>query len=259
MEYKVVKVERKEGGIAVITFNRPDKFNAASIPLFNDLCAAVEELDADQEIGCIILTGQTITHPRKGTPFACFSAGADITEFGNLGKPEVGYEWIKTCFKPFKAIEMSETPIIAAVNGVAFGFGFEIAGTCDMIFAAKSARFALREITHGAIPAWVVSRGLEKINKQVVAYLALSARELNAEEARRFGIAVDVFEDDMLLPECEKLAREIAQRSYMTRTYIKRILNRNAMYDYEATQRIMPAIYATDYHLESSARFQTRK
>ena len=76
MEYQVIKVEKKEGGYAIITFNRPDKFNAANGQIFSELAAAVRELDADKEMGCVILTGQTFTHPKKGTPFPVFSAGA---------------------------------------------------------------------------------------------------------------------------------------------------------------------------------------
>jgi enoyl-CoA hydratase/carnithine racemase len=259
VNYEVFKVEKKEGGIAIMTFNRPEKFNAASIQLFEELESLVQELDGDKEIGCIILTGQTITHPKKGTPFPVFSAGADITEFENLGTPEVGYDFIKICFRPFKAIELCETPIIAAVNGVAFGFGFEIAGACDMAFAARDARFALKEIIHGAIPAWTITRGLEKYDKNLVAYLCLSARELSAEEASRFGVVIDVFESDELLPRCEEIARDIAQHGFLTKTYIKKILNQNTIPDFETAERYMPAIYATEWHLGASKRFEDRK
>ena len=255
MAYEVFKVERKEGGIAVITFNRPDKFNAANRQIFSELAAAVRELDADPEVGCMILTGQTFTHPKKGTPFPVFSAGADVEQFASVGQTEAGFDFIKVCFEPFKAIEMSETPIIAAVNGAAFGFGFEISGCCDMTFAAKSAKFALKEINHGALPAWAVTRGLEKLGKQVVAYLCMSAVELDPEEAKRLGIVLDVFEDDDLLPKCEELARRIAANSYMAKTFIKSTLNRNAISDYQAAERMMPTIFATDVMQGAFSRF----
>ena len=124
MAYEVLKVEKKEGGVAVITFDRPDKFNAANTQIFGDLAAAVRELDADPETGCMVLTGQTFTHPKKGTPFPVFSAGADVEQFAHVGKPEAGFEFVKACFVPFKEIEFSKTPVIAAVNGAAFGFGY---------------------------------------------------------------------------------------------------------------------------------------
>lgn len=255
MDYQVLKVEKKEGGYAVIYFDRPEKFNAANAQLFGDLARAVRDLDKDPEVGCMILSGQTFTHPKKGTPFPVFSAGADVEQFAELGKTEAGFDFIKICFEPFKAIEMSETPVIAAVNGAAFGFGFEISGCCDMVFAAKSARFALKEINHGALPAWCVTRGLEKLGKNVVAYLCLSAKEVEPEEAKRLGIVLDVYEDDELLPKCEELAANIAKNSYMAKTFIKTILNRNAVADYQEAERFMPAIFATEFMQGAFARF----
>ena len=255
MAYQVIKVEKKEGNIAVITFNRPEKYNAANAQIFRELEAAVREMDADPEVGCMILTGQTFIHPKKGTPYPVFSAGADVEQFASVGKTEAGFEFVKLCFQPFKAIELSETPIIAAVNGSAFGFGFEISGACDMTFAAKSARFALKEINHGALPAWAVTRGLEKLGKQVVAYLTMSAVELSSEEAKRLGIVLDVFEDDELLPKCEELARRIAANSYMARTFIKGELNRNAIGHYQEAERMMPAIFATEFMQGAFSRF----
>ncbi len=254
MDYTVFKVER-EGKVGVITFDRPDKFNAANAQVFAELSAAVRELDADKEIGCIILTGQTFTHPKKGTPFPVFSAGADVEQFATVGQTESGFDFIKVCFEPFKAIEYSETPIIAAVNGAAFGFGFEISGTCDLIFCSKSAKFALKEINHGALPAWCVTRGLEQLGKQVVAYLCLTAKEVEPEEAKRLGIVLDVFEDDELMPKCMEIAERIAANSYMAKTFIKTILNRKAMQDYQDAERLMPTIFATEFMQGAFSRF----
>jgi enoyl-CoA hydratase len=244
VNYATVKVEKKEG-YAIITINRPEKFNAANAQLFSDLADSVRELDADKEVGCIILTGQTFTHPKKGTPFHVFSAGADVEQFAGIGQVEDGFDFIKVCFEPFKAIELSETPVIAAVNGVAFGFGFEISGCCDMVFASRNAVFALKEINHGALPAWCVTRGLEKFGKNVVAYLCMSASELSAEEARNLGIVIDVYENDELLPKCEELAKRIASKSAISKAFIKTILNRKATEDYQDAERFMPAIFAS--------------
>jgi len=254
MEYKVFKVEKKEN-YGIITFDRPDKFNAANAQIFSELSTAVREMDEDKEIGCIILTGQTFTHPKKGTPFPVFSAGADVEQFAHIGQTEAGFDFIKVCFEPFKAIELAETPVIAAVNGTAFGFGFEISGCCDMVFCSKSARFALKETNHGALPAWCVTRGLEKYGKNTVAYLCLSAKELSPEEAKDLGVVIDVFEDDELMPKCEELARRIAAKSYMAKTFIKTTLNRKAMEDYQDAERFMPAIFATQFMQGAFSRF----
>ena len=106
MSFETLLVEKKEN-YAIVTFNRPTKFNAANAQLFADLTAAVNELDADKEVGCIILTGQTFTHPKKGTPYHVFSAGADVEQFSRIGEVESGYECIKVCFETFKSIENS--------------------------------------------------------------------------------------------------------------------------------------------------------
>ena len=254
MEYTVFKVEKKEN-YAIITFNRPDKFNAANAQIFTELAAAVKEMDADKDVGCIILTGQTFIHPKKKTPFPVFSAGADVEQFAHVSEVEAGFEFIKLCFEPFKAIELAETPVIAAVNGAAFGFGFEISGCCDMVFASKSASFALKETNHGALPAWCVTRGLEKYGKNVVAYLCLSAKEIDPEEAKRLGVVVDVFEDDELMPKCEDLAKRIAGKSYIAKTFIKTTLNRKAVEQYQDAERFMPTVFATKFMQGAFSRF----
>ncbi len=253
-KYTVLKIEKKEN-YAIVRLHRPTKFNAANEEVFNQLAEAVQELDADPNVGCIILTGQTFIHPKKGTPIAVFSAGADVQQFATLPTAEKSYDFIKLCFKPFKAIEESETPVIAAVNGLAFGFGFEIAGCCDMSFAGKSAKFALKEINHGAVAAWIVTRGHEKFPKSTIAYLTMSARELEPEEAKRLGVVIDVYEDDELLPKCEELAARIAERSFLVKTYIKRILNSKAIEGYQQAERFMPSIYATEHMQKSYERF----
>ena len=98
MEYTVFKVEKKEN-YAIITFNRPDKFNAANAAIFTELAAAVKEMDADPDVGCMILTGQTFIHPKKGTPFPVFSAGADVEQFASVGEVEARFRVHQTLFR----------------------------------------------------------------------------------------------------------------------------------------------------------------
>ena len=128
-----------------------------------------------------------------------------------------------------------------------------------MTFCSKSAKFALKEINHGAVPAWTVTRGLEKLSKQVVAYLCMSAKEVAPEEAKRLGIGIDVFEDDELLPKCEEVAKMIAGNSYMAKTFIKTTINRKAMEEYQEAERFMPSIFATKFMQGAFARFLGKK
>ncbi len=252
--YETVLVEKKESH-AVIILNRPDKFNAANAQLFRDLRDAINELDADQEVGCIVLTGQEFIHPKRGTPVHMFSAGADVAQFDTLSKTEVGYDFIKLCFEPFKAIELAETPVIAAVNGSAFGFGFEIQGCCDFSFASTNAKFALKELNHGALAAWAASRGVEKFSNSLIAYLTMTTFELDPQEAKRLGIVMDVFEPEELLPKVEEIAARVGKNSYITKAYIKRALNRNAVAHYQEAERYMPSIFASEFMQGAFARF----
>jgi enoyl-CoA hydratase/carnithine racemase len=93
----------------------------------------------------------------------------------------------------------------------------------------------------------------------VVAYLAMSAVEVDPEEAKRLGIVVDVFEDDELLPKCEEIAKRIAANSYMAKTFIKTTLNRKAMEEYQEAERFMPSIFATQFMQGAFARFLKKK
>ena len=252
--YETVLVEKKENH-TVITMNRPDKLNAANDRLFLDIRDAVNELDADKDVGCMVLTGQEFTHPKKGTPIHIFSAGADVSQFAEIGKVEAGYDFIKLCFEPFKAIELAETPVIAAVNGSAFGFGFEIQGCCDFSFASTNAKFALKELNHGALAAWAASRGTDKFSDSLIAYLTMTTFELEPEEAKRLGIVMDVFEADELLPKVEEIAARVGKNSFITKAYIKRALNRNALAHYQEAERYMPSIFASEFMQGAFARF----
>ena len=111
----------------------------------------------------------------------------------------------------------------------------------------------------GASPA-----GLEKYGKNVAAYLCLSAKELSPEEAMRMGVVLDVFEDDELLPKCEELARRIAGKSYIAKTFIKTTLNRKACEDYQDAERFMADHFCHQSHersvcLISQGRYQKRE
>ena len=256
MAYKVFLVEKK-GNVGIVTFNRPDKLNAANPDIFDELAAIAHELDKDPEVGCIILTGQTF-ETKKG-PRAVFSAGADIEMFSKVGEVEHGSDFIKTCLNPFRALEEIETPVIAAVNGMAFGFGFEITMSCDICIAAKSAKFALKEINHGAIPAVTLTRGLEKFSKNQIAYLCLTAKELTADEALAIDACVEVVEDDQLMTRAMELAEIIAARSAVAKAYIKSTLNRKAAEEYGDAIRFMPVLFASQFMQGAFSRFLGKK
>lgn len=100
-----------------------------------------------------------------------------------------------------------------------------------------------------------MTRGSEKYGKNVVAYLCMSATELDPEEATRLGIVIDVFEHDELLPKCEEIAKRVAEKSNMAETFIKTVLNHKAYEDYQNAERFMPTIVATEFMQGAFARF----
>ena len=140
MEFETILLEKKDK-IATIWFNRPDKLNAASPTVFSDLDAAITEIEKDDNIRVAILTG-------KGD---AFSAGADVGKF-EFDKIINGIEFIENVARPFMHFEYLPKPVIAAVNGYAYGFGTGITLTCDVVIASEKARFSTREVNWARSP-----------------------------------------------------------------------------------------------------------
>ena len=140
MAYETIEVRSEAGKVGVITLNRPKQLNALSNQLMDELGAALKAFDADSSIGCIIVTGSE----------KAFAAGADIGAMSSYSFADVYKEDYIT--RNWETIRSVRKPVIAAVSGFALGGGCELAMMCDLIFAAKSARFGQPEITPDAMP-----------------------------------------------------------------------------------------------------------
>lgn len=190
-----------EDRVATLTLNRTDRGNALSTELMLQLISAVNECEADDGIGCIIITG-------KGK---FFSAGADISEmrektFLDMFKSDFFSGWDRFCD--------SRKPKIAAVNGLALGGGCELAMMCDLIFTSDIAQFGQPEIKLGVISGIGASQRLTQlVGKSVAMDLILTGRNITAEEALRIGLASRMFSNDELLEETMSVAKEIAEFS----------------------------------------------
>ncbi len=193
MSYQNIIVETK-GRVGIVRLNRPQQLNALNAALKAEVDQAVRALDADDNIGCIILTGSE----------KAFAAGADIKEMLDLTEPVENWEGIARARKP----------MIAAVAGVALGGGCEIAMQCDVIIAGDNARFGQPEIKIGVIPGFGGTQRLtHAIGKSKSMEMTLTGRMMDAQEAERSGLVARVVPVAQLMDEAMKMAELIASMS----------------------------------------------
>jgi enoyl-CoA hydratase len=198
-EYAHILVERGDG-IAVVRLNRPKVLNALSTPLMTELVEALEALDADDAVRCIVLTGNE----------RAFAAGADIAEMADVSAVEM---LKRNQFARWERIRKVRTPLIAAVNGYALGGGCELAMMCDMIVASESARFGQPEILIGIIPgAGGTQRLTRAVGKALAMEIVLTGRQITAHEAHAAGLVNRVVPNELCLESATKLAKEVAAR-----------------------------------------------
>ncbi|RJP60053.1 MAG: crotonase [Deltaproteobacteria bacterium] len=215
MEYKNIIVSKEEGGIAVITLNRPDALNALNAEVGKDLRKAAEILKEDEEVRVIIVTGQG----------RAFAAGADIKELKDANSCEAR-EWARALFDSFEALGRMPKPVIAAVNGIAFGGGCELALACDFIVASEKAKFGVPEIKIGVFPgAGGMYRLARAVGMRMAKEMVFVGDPIDAKTAQDIGLANRVFPADKFLDEVKSLARNIASKSGITLKLAKQALN----------------------------------
>jgi enoyl-CoA hydratase len=196
----LVLVER-EPPIAVVRLNRPEARNALSDALMDELVARLSELDADEQVRCIVLAGDE----------RAFAAGADIAELAAATAVEL-YQAPRVA--RWDAIRKLSTPLVAAVSGWCLGGGCELAMTCDLIVASDTARFGQPETGLGIIPgAGGTQRLARAVGKALAMDMVLTGRVLSAEEARSAGLVARVVAKEAWLDEARRVASEIAARA----------------------------------------------
>ena len=179
-------------GVAVVTLDAPDRRNALTLPMVDEIAAAVDAIEADPEVRAIVVTG---TAP-------AFCAGADLSHLGSSER-----EGLLRIYEGFLRIGRSPLPSIAAVNGAAVGAGMNLALVCDVIVAGESARFDTRFLQLGLHPGgghtWMLQR---RVGPQTAAAMVLFGRILDGPSAAGAGLAWDCVPDDELLPTCREMA-----------------------------------------------------
>jgi enoyl-CoA hydratase len=216
MELKTLLYE-KEQNVAWITLNRPDKLNAQSIGLVADLNTALEDARLDDETHVIVLTGNG----------RAFSAGADISEFPSSNMMDY-IKRNKAIYRPYEFIRDIPKPVIAMVNGIAYGGGCELAMCCDMIIASEEAKFGQPEISIGAIPGWGGTQMLPRlVGEKRAKELVFTGDFIPAEEAFRMGLVNKVVPADKLKDAVLEMIAKLKSKSPAMLAFAKMAVNRS--------------------------------
>ena len=221
------------GGVATLTFNRPQALNALSNELMTTLLHTLEALDGDDAVRCVVLTGG----PRV------FAAGADIKGMAEQTPTTMDQ---RRSFSVWDRIRQCRKPIIAAVSGYALGGGCELAMMCDMIVASETAQFGQPEINIGIIPG---AGGTQRLARAIGPYRAmemiLTGSRLSARDAYAAGLVNRVAPVEGFLEEAQRLAADIASRAPLAVRAAREALR----YGFESTIRDGLEIERRNFHM----------
>ncbi|RJP83622.1 MAG: enoyl-CoA hydratase/isomerase family protein [Desulfobacteraceae bacterium] len=216
MEYTNI-IFQVNNNIAVITFNRPKALNALNQALLLEVTTALDEIQKNQEIRVLILTG---------AGDKAFVAGADITELAKTLDSIQAKYFAEIGHRVMNRIQELPIPVIAAVNGFALGGGSEIALACDFIYASENAKFGLPEITLGLIPGFGGTQRLPRqIGKNMAKELIFTGKMINASTAYEIGMVNKVLPPETLMEEVMKTANTIASKGRVSLRAAKQAVN----------------------------------
>jgi enoyl-CoA hydratase len=215
MELKNLLVEKEEG-IAVVTINRPAALNALNRETVQEIYAVVEELDADTNTRVVIFTG---------AGDKSFVAGADIKDVKDLS-PVGGLDLVTGGHRALERMTRMTKPVIAAVNGYAFGGGCELALACDFIIASEKASFGVPEAKIGAFAGWGgVQRLARRVGTAWAIQMNMTGDPIDAQTALRINLANLVVPHDQLLAETKKISRRIMANAPVAIRLIKALVH----------------------------------
>jgi enoyl-CoA hydratase len=250
MTYEAILVETK-GRVGVVRLNRPQALNALNAKLMTELAAAIDALETDRQIGCIVITGSE----------KAFAAGADIKEMADKSFLDA---FMSDFAGDWHRVGRARKPTVAAVAGYALGGGCELAMLCDLIIAADTARFGQPEIKLGIIPGIGGTQRLTRaVGKAKAMDLILTGRMMDAAEAERSGLVARVVPAAALMDEAMKVADTIASMSLPSVMVAKEAVNRA----FETTlaegigfeKRVFHALFATRDQKEGMAAFVEKR
>jgi enoyl-CoA hydratase len=250
--YQNIEVRTEGGKVGIVTLNRPKALNALNGALMDELGQALKAFDADEAIGCMIITGSE----------KAFAAGADISAMAQLNFTDVYKEDFIT--RNWETIRSIRKPVIAAVSGFALGGGCELAMMCDFIIAAENAKFGQPEIKIGIIPGAGGTQRLPRaIGKAKAMDLVLTGRMMDAQEAERAGLVSRVVPLATMMDEALGAALMICGYGQLSVMAAKESVNRafesglsdGVMFE----RRIFHALFATADQKEGMDAFLNKR
>jgi len=245
----------RDGPVATITLNRPNVLNALNRTMLDELAAAFTELDGDDALRAVILTGAGAK---------AFAAGADIGELNALPNAHAGEAQARRGQALTRAIERVRIPVIAAVNGFALGGGCELAMACDVRVASENAKFGQPEVNLGILPGYGGTQRMTRlIGEGMAMYLCLTGEMIDAQEALRTGLVQKVVPLDGLLAEARRIAALIASKAPLAVAATKRAIVDGASLGLDDALALEPLLFGqavtTDDFAEGSRAFLDKR
>jgi methylglutaconyl-CoA hydratase len=224
MAYKTIQLA-VEGKVATLTLNRPEKRNAISFELIDDLLRALEEV-AESDAMILILTGAG----------KAFCSGMDLENLKTLigRSPEQNLQDSQTMVRLFRSLYEFPKPTIAAVNGAAIAGGTGLALLCDFTLATPDAKFGYTEVRIGFVPAIVSTFLLRQIGEKQARNLLLTGRIFGADEAARMGLITEIVPADQLITRAREMASLLLENSSASLLATKKLLNDHARAEIDA-------------------------
>ncbi|HEY6280960.1 MAG TPA: enoyl-CoA hydratase-related protein [Burkholderiales bacterium] len=209
----------RDGDIATVTLNNPDKLNALNQAMWRRLGKVMSELGAEESLRCIVL---------RGTGDKAFASGADISEFATVrASSSQANAYGEAIHVTMRAIADCRHPTLALIQGVCVGGGLEIASMCDLRICGASSRFGVPVNRLGLVMAYGEMQGLMMLVGRATALeIVLEGRVFGAEEAREKGLVNRVVPDDKVIEEAYATARRIADGAPLAARWHKRFINR---------------------------------
>ena len=243
----------RAGDVCIVTLNREPKLNTLTPAMLDALEAHARAIDADRDIRVVILTG-------AGS--RAFCVGADITQWAALQPLDMWRQWVKRGHQVFDQWARLRQPVIAAINGHAFGGGLELAICADIRIATATAQYALPEASIATCPGWSGSQRMVRlIGGSQTKYLAISGQRLSATQALQAGLVHEVVEADGLMQRARALAADMASKAPISLQLTKQLVNAATGEDRDAVLEAMAGALAasTQDAAEGIASFKEKR